>query len=52
MKNLRGKLESWIEASNDQGRIPEPKEVLEYWERTQQRKHEKGTKQSKPGRKK
>ncbi|MCH7685094.1 MAG: sulfatase [Planctomycetes bacterium] len=52
LNTLRGKLESWIEASNDQGRIPEPKEVLEYWERTQQGKHEKGKKQSKSGRKK
>lgn len=27
LKRLRGELEKWIEASNDQGRIPEPPEV-------------------------
>ncbi|MCH7989315.1 MAG: hypothetical protein IID46_09225 [Planctomycetes bacterium] len=43
---------SWIEASDDQGRIPEPKQVLEYWERTQQGKRKMGKKQSKLGRKK
>ncbi|MEW4531301.1 sulfatase [Maioricimonas sp. JC845] len=29
---LRGVLEEWIEESNDQGRFPEPPEVIEYWE--------------------
>ncbi len=28
---LRTTLESWIESSGDQGRTPEPKEVLDYW---------------------
>jgi len=46
LQKLRGELENWIETSNDQGRIPEPKEILEYWERTQRGKHEKGKKKS------
>ena len=33
LKELRGKLEKWIEETGDQGEIPEEPEVLEYWRR-------------------
>ncbi len=29
---LRGELDAWIEVSDDQGRFPEPPEVLQFWE--------------------
>lgn len=35
-RRLKEQLDSWIETSNDQGRTPEPREVIEYWERRQQ----------------
>lgn len=33
LRELRGKLEKWIEETGDQGEIPEEPEVLEYWRR-------------------
>lgn len=32
LERLRRELEAWIVDSNDQGRFPEPPEVVEYWE--------------------
>ena len=29
---MRGELETWIELSDDQGRFPEPQDVIQYWE--------------------
>ena len=40
LARLRGELGRWIEQSNDQGRTPEPPEIVEHWERTQQRNYE------------
>ncbi|GAB4141498.1 MAG: hypothetical protein Tsb009_11270 [Planctomycetaceae bacterium] len=39
LKTFRAKLNTWIEETNDLGRIPESKEILEYWERVQSGKH-------------
>lgn len=39
LKRLRAALERWIEDSNDQGRTPEPPEILERWEKTQQSRY-------------
>ncbi len=33
LREMRAVLDAWIMESNDQGRIPEPPEILEYWER-------------------
>ena len=33
LKELRAALIRWIEETNDQGRFPEPPEVIEYWKR-------------------
>ena len=30
---LRNELDAWIERIDDQGRFPEPPEVIEHWER-------------------
>ncbi len=32
LERLREELEAWIEASDDQGRFPEPPEVVQFWE--------------------
>ncbi len=32
LERLRGELEVWIVHTNDQGRFPEPPEVVQYWE--------------------
>jgi len=32
LERMRGELEAWIEASDDQGRFPEPPDVIQYWE--------------------
>ena len=40
LARLRGELERWIEESNDRGRTPEPPEIVERWERTQQQNYE------------
>ena len=31
-QRLTGALDTWIMETNDQGRIPEPREVIDYWE--------------------
>ncbi len=38
-KELRAALFRWIEETNDQGRIPESPEVVEFWAREQDRLH-------------
>ena len=32
LDRLRAALDGWIEEADDQGRFPEPPEVLEFWE--------------------
>jgi arylsulfatase A-like enzyme len=32
LERMRGELDAWIEASDDQGRFPETEDVLQYWE--------------------
>jgi len=32
LERMRGELETWIELSDDQGRFPEPADVIQYWE--------------------
>lgn len=39
LQRLRAELERWIETTNDQGRIPEPPEVLQFWQKTQKEKY-------------
>ncbi len=38
-RELRSVLFRWIDETNDQGRIPEPPEVVEFWVREQERLH-------------
>jgi len=38
-KELRAELDRWIAATNDQGRFPEPPEVIEYWRKDAQGRH-------------
>ena len=34
---LRNALENWIEQTHDMGRVPEPQEIIDYWNNTAQR---------------
>lgn len=36
LERLRSELDAWLERSDDQGATPEPAEVTEHWEQTQQ----------------
>ena len=36
---LRAALDHWINETNDQGRIPEPPAVIEYWDKAMQERH-------------
>lgn len=42
LKRLQEKLDHWIETTNDQGRIPEPQEVIDYWKNRYSDRQEKG----------
>lgn len=46
LKQLRGQVAEWIKRSNDQGRIPESKEILEYWENRQRSRNKAKRKKS------
>jgi arylsulfatase A-like enzyme len=39
LKQLRGELSQWIERTDDHGRIPESREVIEYWTRDAIKRH-------------
>jgi N-sulfoglucosamine sulfohydrolase len=39
LEQLRSVLDRWIEESNDQGRIPEPPEAVEYWKQEAYARH-------------
>jgi len=41
LERLRGELEKWIESSNDQGRIPEPPELIDAMEKKAREQDEK-----------
>jgi len=38
-QELRAELDRWIEATNDQGRVPEQPEVIEYWKADAKDRH-------------
>src|SRR5262249_13246217 len=41
LRRLRAELDRWVEATNDQGRTPEPPEVVEYWRKVAEGKAKK-----------
>lgn len=45
LKELRAELDRWIDATNDQGRFPEPPDVIEYWKADAHSRHRERLKQ-------